>query len=925
MLINQVPGEECRIAIVEDGKLEELYHERATTELHVGNIYKARVVNVEPAIQAAFVDFGLERNGFLHITDLHPRYFPGQHKEETERVGFKTPHRERPPIQKCLRRGQEILVQVIKEGIGSKGPTVSSYLSIPGRFLVMMPHMERLGVSRKVEDEEERRAMRQILDGLSPPDGFGFIIRTAGMGRPKTELKRDLAYLVRLWKTMEERLKQPGIGELYTESDLLIRTIRDVFSSDIERIVVDDSAAAKRISDFLAVASPRARSSVLYYDDPVPIFHRYGVEKQIETIHGRRVPLPSGGSLVIDSAEALVAIDVNSGKSRQSNDAETTAFRTNQEACDEICRQLRLRDLGGVVVIDLIDMRDSKKRRTIEARFRDNLKRDRARTKPLPISQFGILEMTRQRMRPSITKSVFSDCHYCHGEGIIKSVDAVVLDVMRQLSLVIFRPEVKKVTVTVSPDVAFPLLNRKRGELVKLEEKYTTPIMVRVNSAGSIDFIEITAMDDRGTVLNIDPMAKFGEPKLQTVESLPVVDEFYDEEIAEIEEAERDQAAEGRGEVVGDGSGEAPAAQGEVAGAAVIPTGERGAAEGAGEGVGGRRRRRRRGGRRGRDGDAAPQPTGSTGQARGPANQDKAVERSDHVTSGWEGADEGDGMGEGSPMPAAPTEGALTEDGDAEQPIDEEIGGVNAEAQADRGDGEATGGESQGSAGAKPDGEPGQGGEGGGRRRRRRRGGRGRRGRGGPPQAGGQPGVAGSPGASGSQVEDHDAAAMEVGSPADDAGEPEPGNEADPRVDSASNAISDASLDAVDDNIGNVAGSDAPSTGIDAPPAGGKRRRRRGRRGRGGGGGSGQGNSGQPQPPERPAQSGKQAPASNQGNQQRPPQPPRPPQQRPPQSQQRPPQSQPPAQSETQSGSTGYEGGPLIRRHKPLRWPPRPR
>lgn len=536
MLINNVPGEECRIAIIEDGKLEELYHERTSVESHVGSIFKAKVTNVEPSIQAAFVDFGLERNGFLHVTDLHPRYFPGQHKEETERVGHKTPHRERPPIQKCLKRGQEILVQVIKEGLGSKGPTVTSYLSIPGRFLVMMPAMERLGVSRKVDDDDARRAMRKLLDELNPPDDFGFIIRTAGMGRPKSDLKRDLAYLVRLWKNLEKRMAQPGVGELYTESDLMIRTIRDVYSTDIDRIIVDEPTAAKRASDFLAIASPRAKSNVLYYEDPVPLFHRYGVEAQIETIHARRVPLPSGGSLVIDSTEALVAIDVNSGKMRNSGDAETTAFRVNTEACDEVCRQLRLRDLGGVVVIDLIDMRSPSKRRAIEARFRENLKRDRARTKPLAISQFGILEMTRQRMRPALTKSVYSDCHYCHGEGTVKNVDAVVLDVMRRLSLVASRKEISKLAVTVSPDVAFPLLNRKRSELVALEQKYNTPIQVRVNPSGAVDFIELLPMDERGNPITIDAMKGLAAPLLHQVESIPVDDDFVDDEIDEVEE-----------------------------------------------------------------------------------------------------------------------------------------------------------------------------------------------------------------------------------------------------------------------------------------------------------------------------------------------------------------------------------------------------
>ena len=519
MLINYVPGEECRIAIVEDGRLEEFYQERVGAELHVSNIYKGRVVGVEPSIQAAFIDFGLDRNGFLHITDLHPMYFPGQWKEESERVGQKTPHRDRPPIQSCLRRGQEILVQVLKEGIGTKGPTLTSYLSIPGRFLVMMPHMHRLGVSRRVEDEDARREMRKILDELKPPEGFGFIIRTAGMGRPKAELKRDLAYLHRLWKAMEVRRKQtPNVGELYTESDLIIRTIRDVFGSQIKRIIVDHADAARRARNFLAVANPRSGCEVMVYQDPIPLFHRYDIERQIENINAREVPLPSGGSLVIDSAEALVAIDVNSGKNRESRDAETTAYKTNIEATDEVCRQLRLRDLGGVVAIDLIDMRHTRHRRDIEQRFRNHLKNDRARTRVLPISQFGLLEMTRQRMRPSLKKSIYIDCPGCGGMGQVKSPESVVLDVVRRLSLTLHRPDVARVELTVSPDAAFVLLNQKRTQLVELEKTYEKKVIVRVGGH-SVDFINLSAFDSQNKPINIDSINVAGKPTLEPIDS----------------------------------------------------------------------------------------------------------------------------------------------------------------------------------------------------------------------------------------------------------------------------------------------------------------------------------------------------------------------------------------------------------------------
>jgi len=506
MLINYAPGEECRIAIVEDGRLEELYQERASADLHVGNIYKGRVAHIEPAIQAAFIDFGLERNGFLHLSDLHPMYFGGPSKEDSERIGKKTPHRDRPPIQTCLRRGQDILVQVLKEGIGTKGPTLTSYLSIPGRYLVLLPFMERLGVSRKVEDDHSRQEMRKILDELDPPKNIGFIIRTAGIGRTKADIKRDLAYLQRLWKTIEQRInKTAGVSELYTESDLVIRTIRDVFSSDIDRIIVDDESAAKRAQNFLSIANPRSGSTVTYYRDPVPLFHRYDIERQIENIHSRMVPMASGGSLVIDSTEALVAIDVNSGKSRESRDAETTAYKINLEAADEVCRQLRLRDLGGVIVIDLIDMKPIANRREVEQRFKTNLKKDRARTQVSMISQFGILEMTRQRMRPSLKKSVYMDCPACQGAGLVKSPESVLLDAMRRMALVLHHNQVARVDLTISPDAAFHLLNLKRSQLVALEKQYGKQVTVRVGGA-SVDYIELTAFDAQGATIEINSL-----------------------------------------------------------------------------------------------------------------------------------------------------------------------------------------------------------------------------------------------------------------------------------------------------------------------------------------------------------------------------------------------------------------------------------
>src|SRR6185437_4083440 len=364
MLINVSEGEECRIALLEDGQLEELYMERTSSTSHVGNIYKGRVTNVEPSIQAAFVDFGLGRNGFLHISDLMPTYFGRQGEDIRETVGRKMARRDRPPIQRCLRRGDEIVVQIIKEGIGTKGPTLTTYLSIPGKILVMMPGVGKSGVSRKIEDDAERRRLRQILDQLEPPEDAGFIIRTAGVGATKAEIQRDLSYLARLWSTFKKKRDSgPGPMELYTEGDLITRTVRDVFTTDVDRLVIDNKEVVRRVKDVIKLANPRTPNKVELYEDPIPMFDKFGVEREIELMYSRHVPLPSGGSLVIDSTEAIVAIDVNSGKSRDPADAETTAFKTDLEAADEIPRQLRLRDLGGIIICDFIDLRFERHRR----------------------------------------------------------------------------------------------------------------------------------------------------------------------------------------------------------------------------------------------------------------------------------------------------------------------------------------------------------------------------------------------------------------------------------------------------------------------------------------------------------------------------------------------------------------------------------
>lgn len=524
MIVNYVPGEECRIAMIEDGKLEELMVEPTDKVSRVGNIYVGRVANIEPAIQAAFIDFGTEENGFLHISDLHPQYF-AKGDDKTERVGKKTPRKSRPPIQDCLKKGQEIIVQVLKEGVGTKGPTLTSYLSIPGRFLVMMPGMDKVGVSRKEEDDDKRKAAKQILSQLELPEGFGFILRTAGFDRTKAELKRDLSYLARLWKDMEKRRKggqKPRL--LYTESDLLVRSIRDLLNSEVDRVVIDSEPALKRVGRFIKIAAPRSGAKLSYYKGDMPIFHAFGLESQINEIHAREVMLPSGGRLVIDQTEALVAIDVNSGRSRAARDAETNAYQTNLEAVDAICRQLRLRDMGGLVVCDMIDMRFASHRKQIEQRFNERLKRDRAKSTTAPISPFGLLEMTRQRMRGSMESQHFADCPICHGRGLVKKPDSVASTAIRDLAALLTHERVQRAELVVNPRVASSLLSTKRSSLTRIELVSGKTLDVRVSESLPIDRVAFYAYDNNNNDIAIE---KLKSPKGPNPE--PSIVEWRDE------------------------------------------------------------------------------------------------------------------------------------------------------------------------------------------------------------------------------------------------------------------------------------------------------------------------------------------------------------------------------------------------------------
>ncbi|HEV8059135.1 MAG TPA: Rne/Rng family ribonuclease [Gemmataceae bacterium] len=414
--------------------------------------------------------------------------------------------RPKPLIQDIFKRGQEVLVQVIKEGIGTKGPTLSTYISIAGRYLVLMPGLNRVGVSRKIDDEEARRRLRDIFHELQPPKGLGFIIRTAGMDKTKKELQRDLAYLVRLWQVVVRRItKIKAPAEIYQESDMITRTIRDTFSNDIDTIWVDEPTAFEHAQEFLQIVMPRYAPRIKLFGDTEPLFHRYGIEEEIARIQRRKVPLPAGGSIVIDQTEALVAIDVNSGNFRADNNAEETAYQMNLQAAKEIARQLRLRDLGGVIVNDFIDMREDKHRRNVELALRDAVKRDRARTKVLRISQFGLIEMTRQRIRPSLKRSVYQDCPACGGTSQVKTTESMSIDVMRLLQLATHRQQIERVVVRVQEEVERYLLNRKRKEITKLEEAGNAQVTIHSVPEVSPEFLEFTCFDANGNEVKFAP------------------------------------------------------------------------------------------------------------------------------------------------------------------------------------------------------------------------------------------------------------------------------------------------------------------------------------------------------------------------------------------------------------------------------------
>ncbi|EED35890.1 ribonuclease E [Luminiphilus syltensis NOR5-1B] len=472
MLINATQAEEVRVALVDGQRLYDLDIENRSRVATKANVYKAKVTRVEPSLEAAFVDFGADRHGFLPLKEIAHQYYRTNAPSGEGRV----------KIRDVLKEGTELLVQVDKEERGSKGAALTSFISLAGRYMVLMPNNPKAGgISRRIEGDD-RSELRDALAELNIPDGMGVIIRTAGVGRSSEELQWDLDYLLQLWDAIETAAndnKSPVL--LYQESDVIIRSIRDYLRDDVDQVLIDDPVAYKQASDFVSMVMPKYSQRIKFYEDPIPLFNRFQVEGQIETAFSREVRLPSGGSIVIDPTEALVSIDINSARATKGSDIEQTALNTNLEAAEEIARQLRLRDMGGLIVIDFIDMNASKNQRAVENRIRDALEIDRARVQVGRISRFGLLEMSRQRLRPSLGETSGMVCPRCTGQGTIRDTKSLGLAILRLMLEEATKEKTAEVRAIVPVDVAAFLLNEKRAAVNDIEAQSSVRLLIIPN------------------------------------------------------------------------------------------------------------------------------------------------------------------------------------------------------------------------------------------------------------------------------------------------------------------------------------------------------------------------------------------------------------------------------------------------------------
>jgi ribonuclease G len=481
---------ETRVAVLEEGKLEEFNIERTSDERLVGSIFKGKVRNLEDGLKAAFVDIGFEKNAFLHYWDIVPANFDSG-VEIVDRGDTK--RRDKPRItQKDIPRlyppGSEIIVQVTKGPIGTKGPRVTTNLALPGRYLVLLPNSDQSGISRKIENQEERMRLKKILRGLHIPEGMGVIIRTVGEGQQARYFIRDLALLLEEWQGIQEKInKQPTATCVFQEPDLIERTVRDFLTEDVERIVIDNHRDYERVRNMIGRISKRSIMKVKLYSESQPIFDRFNITRQLENAFTRQVHLKSGGYIVIDETEALVAIDVNTGRHKGGKDQDSTITKVNLEAAEEIARQLRLRNMGGLIVLDFIDMRSRRDQQSVYNKLREGLRRDKAKTHVLPISQLGLMEMTRQRHSESVRASVYDDCPYCKGRGKVKSNLTMSVEIQRKLGEILkkrTRDESDfQLRIVVNPTVLERLRTEDEKLLIDMEKKYFGKLSFRADPA----------------------------------------------------------------------------------------------------------------------------------------------------------------------------------------------------------------------------------------------------------------------------------------------------------------------------------------------------------------------------------------------------------------------------------------------------------
>ncbi len=472
ILINAVQKEEVRVAMVDGQQLYDLDVEVPSREQKKSNVYKGKITRVEPSLEACFVDYGAERHGFLPFKEVSRMYFT----EEAQKSSG------RPDIRTAIKEGQEIVIQVEKEERGNKGAALTTFISLAGRYLVLMPNNPRAGgVSRRIEGED-RNLIRDALSQLEVPDGMGLIVRTAGVGRNAEELQWDLDYLLQLWSAFEAAAaERPSPFLIYQESDVTTRALRDYFRSDIAEVLIDSKEVYEAAMDFVKQVMPNSVQKIKYYDDTVPLFNRFQVENQIESAYRREVQLPSGGAIVIDHTEALISIDVNSARATKGGDIEETATNTNLEAADEIARQLRLRDLGGLVVIDFIDMMNNRNQRAVESRLNAAVEADRARVQIGRISRFGLMEMSRQRLKPSLGESTQIVCPRCTGQGTIRTVESLSLSLVRIIEEEALKAGTARVDVQVPIDVATYMLNEKRQAIYDAEKQSGVHVIIIAN------------------------------------------------------------------------------------------------------------------------------------------------------------------------------------------------------------------------------------------------------------------------------------------------------------------------------------------------------------------------------------------------------------------------------------------------------------